>query len=54
VKFDIATAIAGGRTDLLALFKLDMSAANRLAKAQKKGMKVPGLQAVNRPVAARA
>jgi hypothetical protein len=52
VKFEIANAIAGGRTDLLALFKLDMAAANRLAKAQKKAMKVPGLQAVNRPVAA--
>lgn len=48
----IVGAIAGGRTELLALLKLDLAAANRLAKAQKGAMHVPGLRSVNRPVAA--
>jgi len=44
----IVDAIPDGRTDLLALLKLDMSAADKLAKALKKSMNVPGMQAVNR------
>jgi ATPase subunit of ABC transporter with duplicated ATPase domains len=51
VKLALCQAIAGGRPDLLALLAIDMPAANRLAKAQKKNMHAPGLQAVNRPVA---
>jgi hypothetical protein len=50
-----ARALPGDRRgppDLLSLLALDMAAANRLAKAQKKNMNAPGLQAVNRPVAA--
>jgi colicin import membrane protein len=47
----ICEAIADGRLDLFAVVKLDMSAANKLAKAQKKHMSVPGLVAVDRPVA---
>jgi len=39
------------RPDLLALFKLDTSALNRLAKAQKKLMNVPGYTAVDKPIA---
>lgn len=52
VKRELCHAVAEGRTDLLALLKLDMTAANRLAKAQRKNMNAPGLLAVNRPVAA--
>lgn len=53
----IVVACAGGnpmteRTDLLAMLKLDMSAAGKLAKALKGAFNVPGLVAVNRPVAA--
>lgn len=48
----IAQAIATGRTDLLPLLKRDPAACNRLAKAQKKSMNVPGMRAVNRPIAA--
>jgi hypothetical protein len=44
----IVDAIASGRTELLALLKLDMGAADKLAKALKKAMSVPGMQAVNR------
>jgi hypothetical protein len=51
-KAAIVKAIGEGRTDLLALIELDMSAANKLAKALKQAMNVPGLVAVNRPVAA--
>jgi hypothetical protein len=51
-KYAIACAIAGGRRDLLPLLDLDMPAANRLAKAQRKNMNAPGLVAVNRPIAA--
>ena len=47
----IAKAIAGGRTDLLPLLKLDMPAANKLAKAQKKHFNVPGMIARDIPVA---
>ncbi len=47
----IVNAIAGGRTDLLALLKLDMPAANKLAKAQKKHFNVPGMVARDVPVA---
>jgi flagellar biosynthesis GTPase FlhF len=49
---DIVLAISAGRRDLLALVKLDMSAANKLAKAQKKLFSVPGLVSKDRPVAA--
>lgn len=48
----IAQALAAGRTELLPLLKRDPAACNRLAKAQKKSMNVPGMRAVNRPVAA--
>lgn len=48
----IAQAITGGRADLIGLLKLDLSAASRLAKAQEQHMSVPGLRAVNRPIAA--
>lgn len=48
----VCDAIGSGRVDLLALVKLDMPAANKLAKALKRSMNVPGLRAVNRPVAA--
>lgn len=51
-KLMIVGAIAGGRHDLAPLLKLDMPAANKLAKALKKSMHAPGLRAVNRPVAA--
>jgi hypothetical protein len=44
----IVEAIANGRSDLLALLKLDMSAADKLAKALKGAMNVPGMLAVNR------
>lgn len=52
VKREVCAAIGTGRSDLLALVKLDLPAANRLAKALKRSMNVPGLKAVNRPVAA--
>lgn len=52
VKVAICSAIAGGRTDLFALIALDMKAAGKLAKALKANFNVPGLNAVNRPVAA--
>lgn len=51
----IVAAIAGvalpltGRTDLLALLKRDTSACDKLAKAQKKLMNVPGMVAKDRP-----
>lgn len=48
----IAAQIAGGRRDLVSLLKLDLGAASRLAKVQKELFAVPGLVAVNRPVAA--
>jgi len=44
----IVAAVAAGRSDLLALLKLDMTAADKLAKALKKAMNVPGMEAVNR------
>ncbi|MBY0436902.1 MAG: hypothetical protein K2W80_01835 [Burkholderiales bacterium] len=47
----IARGIVEGRNDLITLLKLDMSAANKLAKAQEQHMSVPGLVAVNRPIA---
>lgn len=50
--YDIAVAVAGGRRDLLPLLKRDAPASNRLAKAQRKNMNVPGLVSVNRPIAA--
>ncbi len=40
------------RGELLALVKRDKSAANKLAKALKKAFNVPGMRAVNNPVAA--
>jgi len=45
-KLEIAKAIAAGRTDFLPLFKLDMGAASKLAKAQKGHFNVPCLKAV--------
>ena len=54
----VVAAIAGvdpeslKRPDLLVGVKLDMPAWNRLAKALKAGMSVPGIVAKNRPVAA--
>lgn len=51
-KAAIVAAIAAGRADLLGLLVLDMSAASKLAKALKSAMNVPGLVAVNKPVAA--
>lgn len=52
----IICAIAGvdqlrGRLDLRALLELDTAAADRLARAQQGMFNVPGLVAVNRPVA---
>lgn len=47
----IAAAITSGRADLITMLKLDMSAASKLAKAQEQHMSVPGLRAVNRPIA---
>lgn len=50
-KAKIIEAIAvHNRKDLMPLLTVDMAAANRLAKALKKSMDVPGLRAVNRPV----
>lgn len=51
-KLLIVQAVAAGRTDLAALLSLDMKSANRLAKAIKTNFNVPGLKAVNKPVAA--
>lgn len=48
----IVAAAATTRPDLLALLRLDTPSADRLAKAQKSLMSVPGLHAVNRPIAA--
>ncbi len=51
-KLAIVKAIADGRADLLPLLAIDMKAANALAKALKSAMAVPGLKAVNKPIAA--
>lgn len=48
----LIAAILPQRPDLISLLKLDMTAANKLAKAQKKHFNVPGLNAINKPVAA--
>ena len=48
----ICQAIASGRTELIALLALDMKSAGQMAKALKGAMNVPGLEAVNKPVAA--
>ncbi len=48
----IAQAIAAGRSELVPMLKLDLSSADKLAKALKTAFNVPGLVAVNRPVAA--
>lgn len=53
----IVAAIAGvekcaGRLELLSLGAIDMKAAGKLAKALKTNFRVPGMRAVNRPVAA--
>jgi hypothetical protein len=45
----IAAALAA-RPELAGLLKLDMPAANRMAKALRKNFNVPGLKAVNKPV----
>lgn len=47
----IVAAVAAGRRDLLALLKIDWSAGDKLAKAQKTMFAVPGLEAVNKQVA---
>lgn len=53
VKLLIVKAIvAEGRNDLLSLLTLDAGAVKRLAKALKGNFNVPGLKAVNKPVAA--
>lgn len=52
VKALVVAAIAGGRTDLLAVIALDMKAVGRIAKAQKKHFSVPGMVAKDEPVAA--
>lgn len=51
VKQRIAAALPA-RPELIALLKLDMSAAGKMAKALKKAFNVPGLVARNDPVAA--
>jgi hypothetical protein len=48
---EIAGEIVAGRKDLAALLKLDMSAADKLAKALKESFNVPCLVAKNTPVA---
>lgn len=48
----IAAQIAAGRRDLVSLLRLDMGAASKMAKVQKELFAIPGLVAVNRPVAA--
>lgn len=45
----LIVAEAGARPDLLGLLKLDTSAVNKMAKALKTAMRVPGFVAVNRP-----
>lgn len=53
VKLAIVQAIAaGGRQDLLPILKLDMVQANKTAKALKAHTNIPGMKAVNNPVAA--
>lgn len=52
VKALVVAAIASGRAELMGLLKFDESAANKMAKALKKAFNVPGMQSVNRPVAA--
>ncbi len=44
--------LAADRPELIALLKIDMPAANKMAKALKKNFNVPGLKAINRPIAA--
>jgi len=51
-KQQIVSAIAGGRTDLLGVVKIDEAAICKLAKALKSAMSVPGYVAVNRPIEA--
>jgi hypothetical protein len=46
----IVTAIAAGRRDMLPLLKIDWSACDKLAKAQKTVFAVPGLEAVNKQI----
>lgn len=46
----VVQAAAGARPDLLSLLKIDYSAGDKLAKAQKKMMSVPCFVAMNRPV----
>lgn len=45
----LVNAIFHGRTELLALIKIDWSAATKMAKAQEQHMNVPGMVSVNRP-----
>lgn len=42
-------AVLGTKPELIGLLKLDLSAANKMAKALKKAMNVPGLRVVNNP-----
>jgi colicin import membrane protein len=51
-KLLVIQAVASGRQDLAALLSLDLKSANKLAKALKTNFNVPGLKAVNKPVAA--
>lgn len=47
----IAAAIAGGRTELVQMLKLDWPALNKTAKAFKASANIPCIVSVNRPVA---
>ncbi len=51
-KLAIITAIAAGRPELASLLKLDLSAANKLAKALKTNANIPGMICRNAPIAA--
>jgi len=48
----IKAIVTGGRNDLLSLISLDAGAVKRLAKALRVNFNVPGMKAVNKPVAA--
>lgn len=45
-------AVLATRPELISMLKLDMVAANKMAKALKGNFNVPGLKAINKPVAA--
>lgn len=46
----LAVAIAGGRSDLITLLKLDLAAAKKLAGAQKNLTQIPGMRVRNVPI----